>query len=120
MGITRFGNSKLHTWRRARSRIMLWCGNYGLSRGSRIGSMFRNCIIILYATWPPPLPNRYALVKAGNKHSFAYSIAIDYNHAKFRGYYNAKQDCHSKRQSKGFLSSEPSSEVRTIRLGTSG
>jgi exonuclease SbcD len=44
-------------------------------------------------------PNHYAAVKAGSKYSFAYEIDIDYNHIKFRSYYNAKQDCHSTRQS---------------------
>ena len=44
-------------------------------------------------------PNRYAAVKSGSKHSFACRIDIDYNHVKFRSYYNAKQDCHSTRES---------------------
>ena len=44
-------------------------------------------------------PHRYAAVKAEIKHSFACGIDIDYNHVKFRSYYNAKQDCHSTRES---------------------
>jgi metallophosphoesterase superfamily enzyme len=44
-------------------------------------------------------PNHPVAVKEGSKHSFACGTDIDYNHVKFRSYYNAKQDCHFTRES---------------------
>lgn len=44
-------------------------------------------------------PNHLAAAKEGGEHSFDCGIEIDYNQVKFRSYYNAKQDCHSTRES---------------------